>query len=82
MPMAFSVFFSAASAHRCRAWIVSLPSVQEKDRFRINLLEVFPVLRDILKSGAYPAGLNNHVTPVSAPVSTPTQLAAHVVTCA
>lgn len=42
--------------------------MQEKDRFRVNLLDVFPLLRNILKSGVYPAGINAHITPYVYPL--------------
>ena len=42
--------------------------MQEKDRHRINLLDVFPPVREFLRSGIYPAGLNRVLTPYAYPL--------------
>ncbi|KAL4439939.1 hypothetical protein ABPG75_002940 [Micractinium tetrahymenae] len=38
-------------------------AAEEKDRHRINLLDTFPAIREGLRSGIWPEGLNKHVTP-------------------
>jgi len=42
--------------------------LQEKDRYRMNLLDTFPLLRRAIESGAWPHGLNRHVTPYAFPI--------------
>ncbi|EFN55334.1 hypothetical protein CHLNCDRAFT_6666, partial [Chlorella variabilis] len=43
-------------------------ATEEKDRHRINLLDTFPAIRELLRSGAFPVGFNRIVKPYGYPL--------------